>query len=182
MPEKKGVKVPKEADVLKLIEKCKKANTKAWIDNTKTEPFFAQEVKGGKITSTNKNEKFDYTEYTLSNGAKVIIKKTDFKNDEILVSAQSAGGTSMYEDKDMINAQFAANIIDQCGIGTYDHSQLMKFMKGKTSQLFFTLTMICDRRLSRQTRLLHLNGFLLARMLVLTELKRKSCLKNSTIG
>lgn len=131
MPEKKGVKVPKEADVLKLIEKCKKANTKAWIDNTKTEPFFAQEVKGGKITSTNKNEKFDYTEYTLSNGAKVIIKKTDFKNDEILVSAQSAGGTSMYEDKDMINAQFAANIIDQCGIGTYDHSQLMKFMKGK---------------------------------------------------
>ncbi len=132
MPEKKGVKVPTEEAVLKLIKKCEKANTKAWVDNTKTEPFLAQEPKGGKITSTQKNEKFDYTEYTLSNGAKVIVKKTNFKNDEILVNATSEGGTSLYADKDMINAMYAANIIDQCGIGTYNNSQLMKFMKGKT--------------------------------------------------
>lgn len=132
MPEKKGSKAPSEADVLKLIKKCEKADTKAWVDNTKDEPFFAQEVKGGKITSTKKNDKFDYTEYTLSNGAKVIIKKTDFKNDEILVNAESAGGTSLYGDKDIVNAQFAASIIDQCGIGNYNHTQLQKFMKGKS--------------------------------------------------
>ena len=132
MPEKKGVKAPSEADVLKLIKKCEKADTKAWVDNTKNEPFFALAVKGGKITSTKKNDKFDYTEYTLSNGAKVIIKKTDFKNDEILVNAVSEGGTSLYGDKDIMNASFAANIIDQCGIGNYNHTQLMKFMKGKS--------------------------------------------------
>ncbi|MEE0927014.1 MAG: insulinase family protein [Bacteroidales bacterium] len=132
MPEKKGVKVPTEEKVLKAIEKCKKANTKAWVDNVKTEPFLAQEPKAGKIESTSKNEKFDYTEYTLSNGAKVIVKKTNFKNDEILTYAVSNGGTSMYEDKDIVNAQFAANIVDASGIGTYDHSQLMKFMKGKS--------------------------------------------------
>lgn len=132
MPEKKGVKVPTEEKVLKAIEKCKKANTKAWVDNVKTEPFLAQEPKGGKIESTTKNEKFDYTEYVLSNGAKVIVKKTNYKNDEILTYAESNGGASQYEDKDIMNANFAASIVDGSGIGTYDHSQLMKFMKGKS--------------------------------------------------
>lgn len=132
MPEKKGVKVPTEEKVLKLIEKCKKANTKAWVDYVKTEPFLAQEPKGGKIESTTKNEKFDYTEYVLSNGAKVVVKKTNYKNDEILTHAVSNGGVSMYDDKDVINASFAASIVDGSGIGNYDHSQLMKFMKGKT--------------------------------------------------
>ena len=132
MPEKKGVKVPTEDKVLKAIEKCKKANTKAWVDNVKTEPFLAQEPKGGKIESTTKNEKFDYTEYVLSNGAKVIVKKTNFKNDEILTHAESNGGSSIYDDKDIMNVNFAASIVDGSGIGNYDHSQLMKFMKGKS--------------------------------------------------
>ena len=132
MPEKKGVKVPTEDKVLKAIEKCKKANTKAWVDNVKTEPFLAQEPKGGKIESTTKDEKFDYTEYVLSNGVKVIVKKTNFKNDEILTYAESNGGTSMYDDKDIMNVSFAASIVDGSGIGNYDHSQLMKFMKGKS--------------------------------------------------
>lgn len=132
MPEKKGVKVPKEEDVLKLINKCKKADTKAWVDNVKVEPFLAKEPKAGKVVSTKKDEKFDYTEYVLSNGAKVILKSTDFKNDQILVNAQSAGGASLYDDKDIVNVNFAASIIDQCGIGTYNNSQLQKFLSGKT--------------------------------------------------
>jgi zinc protease len=131
MPEKKGIKIPTEQEVLKVIAKVKNAKTTPWVDNTKTEPFFAQNVKAGKVTSTKKNEKFGFTEYTLSNGATVIIMPTIYKNDEIYLSAQSAGGSSLYPDNEMINAQFAANIIDECGIGTYNHTQLMKFLKGK---------------------------------------------------
>jgi zinc protease len=131
MPEKKGLKVPVESDILKVIDKVKKAKTSPWVDNTKTEPFFAQEPKAGKVEKTVKNEKFGFTEYTLSNGATVIIKSTDFKNDEIRLSAQSAGGSSLYEDNEMMNVNFAASIIDACGIGTYNNSQLQKFMQGK---------------------------------------------------
>lgn len=136
MPEKKGIKVPTEENVLKLIEKCKKASTKPWIDNVKTEPFLAQEPKGGKVVSQNKNEKFDYTEYTLSNGAKVILKKTNHQNDQILTRAESKGGNSLYEDKDMMNVDFASSIVNSSGIGTYDNTQLMKFMKGKSFGLY----------------------------------------------
>ncbi len=132
MPEKKGVKVPTEEMVLKLVNKCKVANTKPWVDNMQTAPFLAQEPKGGKVVSTTKNEKFDYTEYVLSNGAKVILKKTNYQNDQIITSAISKGGNSLYEDKDIMNVSWAANIISQSGIGSYDNTQLMKFMQGKT--------------------------------------------------
>jgi zinc protease len=136
MPEKKGIKVPTEENVLKLIEKCKKASTKPWVDNVKTEPFLAQEPKGGKVVSQTKNEKFDYTEYTLSNGAKVILKKTNHQNDQILTRAESKGGNSLYEDKDIMNVDYASSIVNSSGIGTYDNTQLMKFMKGKSFGLY----------------------------------------------
>lgn len=131
MPQKDGAKIPTEADVKKVIEKANNAKMKQWVDNTKTEPFLANEPKGGKVTKTTKNEKFGYTEYTLSNGATVIVKPTELKNDEIRLTATSPGGNSLYEDKDMVNATYAATMIEASGIGTYNDSQLQKFMKGK---------------------------------------------------
>ena len=132
MPEKKGIKIPTEKDLLDVVAKVKKIQTTPWVDNVKNEPFLVKEPKSGKITKTQKNEKFGYTEYTLSNGATVIIKPTTLKNDEITVSAQSAGGASLYNDDEMINVKFASTIIDGSGIGNYNNSQLMKFLKGKT--------------------------------------------------
>ena len=132
MPESKDVKVPTEKDVLKVINKVKKAKTKPYVDNVKTEPFLVKEPKAGKVVKKEENKKFDYTELTLSNGAKVILKATNFKNDEIILSAWSPGGTSLYPDNKLINANYAAGIIDASGIGNYDNSQLMKFLKGKT--------------------------------------------------
>ena len=132
MPEKAGVKAPTEKDVLKLIEKVKKSKTKPYLDNVKTEPFLSKTPKAGKVKSRVDNKEFGYTELVLSNGARVILKPTDFKNDEIILNAWSAGGTSLYPDNKMINANYAANIIDGSGIGNYDHTQLMRFLKVKT--------------------------------------------------
>lgn len=132
LPEAKTVKVPTEKEVLSLISKVKKSSPKPYVDNVKNEPFLVKEPKAGKVTKRVDNKEFGFTELTLSNGATVILKSTTFKNDEILLNAWSAGGTSLYPDNKLINAQFAASIIDACGIGNYDNSQLQKFLKGKT--------------------------------------------------
>jgi zinc protease len=72
------------------------------------------------------------TELTMSNGVKVVIKPSDFKNDEILMSAYSPGGTSLYSDEDYQSASNAAGIINESGVGDFSAIDLPKLLAGKT--------------------------------------------------
>lgn len=73
----------------------------------------AEAPKGGKIVSESKDDIFGATTLTLSNGVKVIIKKTDFKADEIRMKGVSLGGSSVFPDSEIINI----NGLDAVGVG-----------------------------------------------------------------
>jgi len=132
MPEKKGLKVPTTSDVMKVINKVETVKTTPYVDTYKEMPFLAVAPKAGKVTSKEENKEFGFTTLKLSNGATVILKPTTYKDDEIRFSSWSKGGLSLYPDSKMINAQFAAPIIDACGIGNFNNTQLQKFLQGKT--------------------------------------------------
>ena len=131
MPEKKNLKVPAEKEVLALINKFKTIHTKPYIDNMNTLPFLAKEPVAGKVTKRTANEKLNYVELQLSNGATVILKNTDFRNDEIRFSAFSPGGNSLYEANFLPNVNYASYVINDCGIGNYSPTDYSKFMMGK---------------------------------------------------
>jgi len=131
MPEKKNLKVPTEKEVLALINKFKTLNTKPYEDNVNTLPFLAKEPTPGKVTKRTANEKLDYVELKLSNGATVILKNTDFRNDEIRFTAFSPGGSSLYEANVLPNVAYASSVINDCGIGNYSPTDYSKFMMGK---------------------------------------------------
>ena len=76
-------------------------------------------------------EAIGVTELTLSNGVKVILKPTDFKADEILMSAYSAGGNSLYPVEKYPSALFADDIISQSGIKDFSATDLQKFLSDK---------------------------------------------------
>ncbi len=140
LPEKKGVKVPVEKDFLTLFEKAKKLNTTPYVDDVSTLPFLAKEPQAGKVEKRTDNEKFDYAELVLSNGATVVIKNTNFKNDQILFHAYSWGGTSLYPDNKLLNAQFASSVISNCGIGNYNPTELSKYKAGKNFSIYPWIT------------------------------------------
>ena len=71
------------------------------------------------------------TELTFSNGAKVVLKPTDFKNDEILLTSFHKGGTSRYAAMDKYSANYASTIVQQMGIGDFSPTDLSKFLAGK---------------------------------------------------
>ena len=56
------------------------------------------------MIKTTGKEAIGITELELSNGAKVILKPTTFKEDEILFRATSPGGTSLASDSDYVPA------------------------------------------------------------------------------
>lgn len=110
-------------------------NTTAYIDKSLDKPLFTKDVKPGKITDKKIDKKLDITEYTLANGAKVLVKKTNFKDDEVNFSAVSHGGLSMAEDKDYLNASFATTIVGNSGVGAFDNTELEKALVGKNVRL-----------------------------------------------
>ena len=87
--------------------------------------------KKGKITKESENTTLGYKELQLSNGARVILKKTDFKQDEIRMSAFQRGGQSLYGEKDWANLRLLDDINDFTGVGNFSNSDLKKALAGK---------------------------------------------------
>lgn len=131
VPDKEGVKVPTENEVLAAYKKVAESDIAAYEDEATDKPLMAKKPTPGKVVETKDTKKFDIVEMKLSNGAKVIVKKTDFKNDEVLFRAWSKGGTSLVSDNDFYSASMADGIVDEGGISEFSATQLQKMLTGK---------------------------------------------------
>jgi len=131
-PEKEGIELPTEAQLLSLVEKVKNADLKPYVDKVITEPLIAEMPKAGVVKKEAKLNDFDATEWTLANGAKVVVKKTDFKENEIRLQAFSKGGNSLYGVEDLASAEMAGGFIANFGLGQFDQTSLQKLLTGKS--------------------------------------------------
>jgi len=130
-PQKESVKVPTKAEVLAVLNSASSRDYQPYLDQTTTEPLISKLPEPGSIVKENKYESLNVTEWTLSNGARIVLKPTDFKNDEILFSAYSSGGTSIAGDQDFMSAQYAPTAVSASGLGDFDAVALQKKLAGK---------------------------------------------------
>lgn len=129
-PENGKEKLPTEKDVLAMMNMTFK-DIFAYEDKTVDEPLLATAPKAGQITNMKMIEELETVELELSNGAKVILKPTEFKNDEIIISAISKGGTSLTTDQDYPSASNASVAVMYGGVGNFDVMSLQKSLAGK---------------------------------------------------
>lgn len=134
-PKKDGIKVPTKDDVLKIIEKVKSLQLTPYEDKQSDAPLLAKIPEGSNVISKNENKELGTVEYTFENGAQVILKQTDFKNNEIQFSGFTLGGTSLAKTEDILNAMYASNIIEECGLGQFSKSDLKKKLAGKDIEI-----------------------------------------------
>ena len=130
--EKEGKVYPTEQDMAAAIAAARAEKIEAYVDNVKDEPLVdVTKIKAGKIVKETENKVFGYKELTLSNGATVILKKTDFKDDEIQMQASSWGGKSLYGPADYTNLKVFDQVIGLSGIGNFSSNELTKALAGK---------------------------------------------------
>ena len=139
-PDKDDFKVPTEKEAISIIKNLKNIKTEPWVDNFKDEPLFSEEVKEVEAKPTKTNSVLDYTEYTCPNGVKFVVKKTDYKADEIQIASFSFGGSSLYDDAEAYQAQNAAGFIDAGGIADFSATQLSKKLKGMNLSISPTIS------------------------------------------
>jgi zinc protease len=130
-PDKEAATLPTEAVVNGWVSDVQKSEITAYVDNVSAKPLLAQKPVAGKVVSEKKLDGIGVTELTLSNGVKVELKPTDFKNDEISFNAFSPGGTSLYSDAEYESAARAASLIIYSGVADYNSIQLGKYLTGK---------------------------------------------------
>lgn len=130
-PEIEGAKVPSKDDIFALLNDVEKEKVEPYDDAVSNVPLLAEKPKGSPVVSEKKLDKVGAVEWTLENGAKVVVKTTDFKDDEILFNAWSLGGNSLYDLKDEVSADFAANILSMSGIADFDKITLDKMLSDK---------------------------------------------------
>ncbi|WP_273214528.1 M16 family metallopeptidase [Runella zeae] len=128
--EKDKAKLPNEATVLEWINTAGKGVT-AYVDKVVNKPLVENLPAAGRTVSTKEIPEVGVTELTLSNGVKVVLKPTDFKNDEILIGARSQGGTSLYDDKDFMSAGLSDAVVEESGVGEFSQNALKKYLSGK---------------------------------------------------
>ncbi|MBD2703652.1 insulinase family protein [Spirosoma sp. BT702] len=134
-PEKDKAKLPTKEQILTYIDESGKGLT-AYEDKTLSSPLIAKMPTGSPVVDAKKINDINVTEWKLKNGVRVILKPTDFKNDQILFSANSLGGTSLYDFKDFQSARFSSTLAAMGGTGEYSQIQLGKFLSGKQVSVY----------------------------------------------
>ena len=137
--EKEDAVYPTEESVKKAIVTARTAEIEAYVDNVKDEPLMTELPKKGSIKKEVKNDLFDYTELTLSNGAIVVLKKTDLKKDQVLLRGYGYGGSGLYGDEDLPNLKMFNDVIEASGLGNFSHTELEKALAGKIASASMSL-------------------------------------------
>ncbi|HEV2355253.1 MAG TPA: insulinase family protein [Puia sp.] len=130
-PEKDKSTLPGEAQVNGWLDEVSKESLRPYHDESITQPLLSANPAPGRIRSEERDTAIGTTTFVLSNGVRVVLKPTDFKNDEILFDGYASGGTSLSSDADYQSAANAAQLIAAGGAGNYDAQQLDNYLEGK---------------------------------------------------
>ncbi|MDD2326865.1 MAG: insulinase family protein [bacterium] len=132
-PEKEGLVYPSEEELLAVLGNVRSEEIEAYAEQVINEPLITTPPVPGKIVKEEQHEAMDATVWTLQNGMKVILKETDFKDDEIIMTASSRGGYSQYAMQDPINSRLMSNVMTLGGVGNFSATDLPKVLAGKTA-------------------------------------------------
>lgn len=130
-PDKEGMTLPSKEELQKVIDEVKITPLEAYKDNVVSEPLMSQLPASGKIVSTTENKELGYTELILSNGAKVLLKPTQLKDNEIVMKAVSKGGASLYPASDYPSVAMISSVWEANGLGKFNYVDLKKVLLGK---------------------------------------------------
>ena len=130
-PEKAGVEIPTEQQLLAAVERVRGEEIVPYVDAVADISLLSNVPAPGTIVAEKQIPETGLTEWTLSNGVRVGLKPTDFKNDQILFASYSAGGHSLVEDPDYIPASTAVAVLGEGGLGAFDQIELRKKLAGK---------------------------------------------------
>ncbi len=135
IPEKESAAVDADA-LLASYKEARKADIEPLGEMAAATELITVPVKGGKIVSRTTDVLGDEV-LTLSNGIRVVVRPTDFKKDELMMSAFAVGGYSTVPDELMHSAAVMNTVINRSGLGDYSAVELKRVLAGKNAAVSY---------------------------------------------
>ncbi len=134
-PKKEGVDIVSEEELKAIMAEVEAAEIEAYKDDMVFEPLIdpATKLKGSKVKASAENESLGYTEWTLKNGIKVVVRPSTLKADEVMISATSKGGKSLLTVEESLQADYLPAVMTASGIGKFSSTELNKQLSGKSA-------------------------------------------------
>jgi len=130
-PDAAGVVLPDQAQLAAAVRSASAKRPTAYVDAAAGHTLMDAPPPRGAIVKTTAHAEAGITEWTLSNGATVVLKPTTLKEDQVLFRATAPGGTSVASDADFLSARVADNVVPAGGVGTLTGVMLDKILAGK---------------------------------------------------
>ena len=126
---------PTEPQLLASVSQAEQRAVGARVEKAVATQLMASPPTAGRIVAERHTAALGTTEWDLSNGLKVILKPTDFKNDEILLGASRFGGQSLFGQADMYNAALASVVVQAMGLADFAPTDLQNTLAGKVASV-----------------------------------------------
>lgn len=130
-PEKEGLAIPSEEQLATIEKKVTGFIPEPYEDKDVSFEWPGKKPAPGQIVKEEHDAHTGVSTFVLSNGARVILKPTDFKNDEVYGYAYSPGGSNLYDDADYFSALYASAIVGESGILDLSKTDMIKAFTGK---------------------------------------------------
>ncbi len=131
-PEKAGLAVPTEAELRAAVKRAETVAVTAWNDAAATRELMAATPDPGVVKERRELPELGVTVVRFGNGVDAWFKPTDFKNDEVLFSLVSPGGSSLAACDGFLEASLAPALVQLSGYGGHSAVDLQKLLAGKT--------------------------------------------------
>ena len=134
-PAKPGYTPPTQDDLAGVVKEVASRQLAPYADTTITKPLMAQIPEPAAVVSETTMSEIGVTDVRLANGVRVLMKPTDFNQDEVLIMGRGPGGSSLLPDKDVPAARLISNIVSQSGVGDFTRNDLDRLLAGKNVQV-----------------------------------------------
>lgn len=134
-PQRAGLQVPDRTRLAGVMASAMEAEIEPYVDVAASRALLEHRPEPGEVVRTTRRAAFNVTEWELSNGVRVVLKPTDFKQDEIVFRAVSPGGTSLASDEDYVAAMTAGQAISAGGLGEFNLIQLRNILSGEAASV-----------------------------------------------
>jgi len=144
MPKKDGLKVPTNEELMTVYQNALKEQVEPYKETLSKEPLVPVAPKAGKVVSEVKEPMSGATVWNMSNGATVVVMKTDFKDDQIMFSATSKGGYSLLDKSDIVATKVINDVAALGGLGNFSATDLRKVLAGKNVSVRSNIGMMSE--------------------------------------